>query len=46
VTRLDARDNVTVGITAKSVRLEDSVVTGNTFLGAPLDMLTRRRPCW
>jgi len=44
VTRLDARDNVTVGITAKSVRLGDSVVTGNTFLGAPLDMLTRRRP--
>ena len=44
VTRLDARDNVTVGIPAKSVRLGDSVVTGNTFLGAPLDMLTRRRP--
>ena len=44
VTRLDARDNVTVGITARAVRLEDSVVTGNRFLGAPLDILTRRRP--
>jgi hypothetical protein len=44
VVRLDDRDNVTVGITAKAVLLEDSTVTGNKFLGAPLDILTRRVP--
>jgi hypothetical protein len=44
VTGLDARGNVTVGITARAVRLEDSTVTGNMFLGAPLDLLTRRMP--
>ena len=43
-TRLDDRDNVTVGVVGSRVRLVDSVVTGNTFLGQPLDLLSRRRP--
>jgi hypothetical protein len=44
VTRLDDRDNAIIGVTATRVRLVDSVVTGNTFIGDPLDILSRRRP--
>jgi hypothetical protein len=44
VTRLDDRDNLTVGVLATRVRLVDSVVTGNIFIGSPLDILSPRRP--
>jgi len=41
---LDDRDNLTVGVTATRVRLINSVVTGNIFIGQALDILSRRRP--
>jgi hypothetical protein len=44
VTRLDASDNFTIGVTAKKVKLTDSVVTGNIFIGHPLDILTDSMP--
>jgi hypothetical protein len=41
---LTAVDNVTIGVSASRVRLMDSVVTGNTFIGQPLDILSSKRP--
>lgn len=42
--RLTATGNVTIGVSAARVRLLDSVVTGNIFIGQPLDILSTRRP--
>jgi hypothetical protein len=42
--RLNAIGNVTIGVDAGRVRLIDSAVTGNIFIGQPLDILSKRRP--
>jgi hypothetical protein len=42
--RLDDRNNLTIGVSTNRARLVDSVVTGNDFIGQPLDLLTQRRP--
>ncbi len=42
--RLNATGNETIGVVATRVRLLDSVVTGNIFIGEPLDILSQKRP--
>ena len=42
--RLDDRNNLTIGVSTSRARLVDSLITGNIFIGQPLDLLTRRRP--
>jgi hypothetical protein len=42
--RLDDRNNLTTGVSTNRARLVDSIVTGNIFIGHPLDLLTGRRP--
>ena len=44
LTRLDARNNLTIGVAGEHVTLVDSIVTGNIFIGQPLDILTATPP--
>lgn len=45
IDRLTVIDNISSGLlSVGAVRLTDSVLTGNTFIGAPADLLSFRRP--
>jgi hypothetical protein len=44
VTRLDASNNFTIGVSARKVKLVDSTVTGNIWIGYPLDILSDTMP--
>ena len=41
---LTANDNGGPGVRAKTVRLKNSLVTGNTHLGTTMDLMTTKRP--